>query len=389
MSPRGDSGAPRFWVNLTLSRRSVHWLAIVGRTAMPEQFPQLPPRSSRPRIAVPIAPPVLHPSLIPFDVMQAYEREVAAERLDLPEDEHINTADELGVEDAAALPQTPADSQTAIDALSQVPQFRGLPHALLEALAEGAMQCEVLEGEYLFIEGDAAESFYVVAEGTLEILRRKDDREVALRHLSHGEAIGLFGLFSGQQRAACARAIGHAVVLQIPAAALQQVIEQDAALHDRMVGFYQERILEGFLGSSRLFADVDAIARARMIGRFVEKLFKPGETVMHPGELCSLIGVVTHGALVLEDRAQRGQEAKQFEVTQGQFIAVTSAMSGHPGRLRIYAGETTSVVMLDHKEMTELLRDYPALRNLPRVLPAHARMLDRDVFCGHTGVPGL
>ncbi len=366
---------------------------------MPEQQTQLPPRSSRPRIAVPIAPPVLTPSLIPFDVMQAYEKEVSHTKA-VAEEDVINNADDLGVEDVEDAPsqqnsavgfvaESPANREEAIEALSQVTQFKGLPRKSLEALAEGAMQCEVSDSEYLFVEGDEADSFYVVSEGTLEILRRKDDREVALRHLSNGEAIGLFGLFSGQQRAACARAIGHAVVLQIPATALQMVIEQDAALHDRMVGFYQERILEGFLGSSRLFADVDSIARARMIGKFVEKQYKPGETVMHPGELCNLIGVVTHGALVLEDRAQLGQEARQFEVTQGQFIAVTSAMSGHPGRLRIYAGETTTVVMLGHKEMTELVRDYPALRNLPRVLPAHARLLDRDVFCGHTGVPGL
>ncbi len=348
---------------------------------------------------MPIPPPVLTPSLIPFDVMQAYEKEHAAKAV--AEEDVVNDADDLGVEDVGDeavsqlnsgigfVAESPAHPEVAIRALSMVQQFKGLPRESLAALAEGAMQCEVSDHEFLFVEGDEATTFYVVSEGTLEILRRKDDREVALRHLSEGEAIGLFGLFSGQQRAACARAIGHAVVLQIPATALQQVIEQDAALHDRMVGFYQERILEGFLGSSRLFADVDSIARARMIGKFVERQFKPGETVMQPGELCNLIGVVTHGALVLEDRAAAGQEARQFEVTQGQFIAVTSAMSGHPGRLRIYAGETTSVVMLGHKEMTDLLRDYPALRNLPRVLPTHARLLDRDVFCGHTGVPGL
>jgi cAMP-dependent protein kinase regulator len=365
-----------------------------------DQISSLPQRSNRPRVAVPVEPPMLLPveprSLIPVDVLEAYEREIEdADRED--SEDRVMLADELGVEDVeeensgviACITESPADPEAAIEALSRVDQFKGLPRASLEALAEGAMQCEVAEGEFLFVEGDAADSFFVVAEGTLEVLRRKDDREVALRHLSHGEAIGLFGLFSGQQRAACARAIGQAVVLQIPAEKLQAVIEQDSALHDRMVCFYQERILEGFLGSSRLFADVDSIARARMIGRFAEKQFKPGETVMNPGELFNLIGVVTHGALVLEDRAKLGQEARQFEVTQGQFIAVTSAMSGHPGRLRIYAGETTTVVLLGHKEMTELVRDYPALRNLPRVLPAHARLLDRDVFCGHTGVPGL
>ena len=59
----------------------------------------LPPRASRPRIAAPLAPPVLLPSLIPFDVLQAYEREVdTADRAAHPED-RVMGADELGVED--------------------------------------------------------------------------------------------------------------------------------------------------------------------------------------------------------------------------------------------------------------------------------------------------
>ena len=45
--------------------------------------------------------------------------------------------------------------------------------------------------------------------------------------------------------------------------------------------------------------------------------------------------------------------------------------------------------VLSHKDLNEILRDYPALRALPTRLPNHARQLDRDVFCGTTGLPGL
>ena len=91
-----------------------------------------------------------------------------------PEDDIINSADELGVEDVLSgqnsatsgvgfIAESPADRDTAIEVLSQVTQFRGLPRKSLEALAEGAMQCDISEGEYLFVEGDAADSFFVVA----------------------------------------------------------------------------------------------------------------------------------------------------------------------------------------------------------------------------------
>ncbi len=359
----------------------------------------LPPRSNRPRVAVPVDPPVLSPSLIPFDVMQAYEREAAQLARAAEEAEIVLSAEVISLDDESDaqehpsevgfLSEVPADPEVALMALNQVKQFHGLPAASLRALAEGAKEIEVSDGEMLFLEGDQASSFYVVLEGTLEILRRKEEREVALRHIGRGEPLGLFGLFSGQVRAACARAIGDALVLEVQSSSLEKVLTRDSELNERLLHFYQERLLEGFLGSSRLFAEVDSIARARMIGRFKERNLAAGEVFLHPGEVTNLLLVVTHGTLMLEDRPRVGQEAKQFEVTQGQYLAVTGAVTGLPTRLKVHAPEPVTVVMLGQKEMNELMRDYPALRNLSKLLPSFARALDRDVYCGHTGVPGL
>ena len=51
---------------------------------MPDHLPPLASREVRSRVAVPVQPPVLKPSLIPFDVMQEMEREtrVLPESLD-------------------------------------------------------------------------------------------------------------------------------------------------------------------------------------------------------------------------------------------------------------------------------------------------------------------
>jgi hypothetical protein len=64
-------------------------------------------------------------------------------------------------------------------------------------------------------------------------------------------------------------------------------------------------------------------------------------------------------------------------------------MSGQPSKLRVLSPEFSTVSMLAHKDLNELMRDYPALRTLPARLPNFGRALDRDVFCGSTGVPGL
>jgi CRP/FNR family cyclic AMP-dependent transcriptional regulator len=345
------------------------------------------PPSMRPRGAAPMPPPELRPSLIPEDVLQDAEREALSEPEEIF-DAEIRTAPEPVGDELPVHGQVRADLEVALFALTQVGLFKDLPTASLEALATGAVQLEVPDGELLFNEGDDAVSFFVVVDGTLELHRQRDGREVRLRHVTRGEAFGLFGLFSAQLRAASVRAIGDCTVLEISGARLQDLLGRDDQLHDRLLRFYRERLVEGFM-TSRVFTDVDSIARARLIGRFVHRELEAGEPLLTPGEVGNLLAVVTHGTLVLEERAKVGGPPRHFEVTQGQFLAVTCAMSGLPSRLRIFSPDYATVSVLSHKDLNELLRDYPALRSLPARLPGAANQLDRDVYCGTTGVPGL
>lgn len=368
---------------------AVHtFLAGFFKDDMEDNLPPIVPQALRTRVAVPMPPPVLRPSLIPHDVMQDVKREAQPAPEEVFDSEIIRTAPVPVADEVPIIGTVEADLEVALFALSQVNLFKELPTASLEALAKDAVQLEVPDGELLFNEGDDAVSFFVVVDGTLELQRVKDGREVRLRHVARGEAFGLFGLFSAQLRAASVRAIGDCTVLEISGERLQSLLESDDVLHERLLEFYRERLVEGFL-ASKLFSDIDSIARARLIGRFVHQEIESGQTLLHPGEVGNLLAVVTHGSVVLEERAKAGQPPRHFEVTQGQFLAMTCAMSGLPSKMRVFAPGFATLSVLPHKDLHELLRDYPALRNLPARLPQVANQLDRDVFCGTTGVPGL
>lgn len=349
-----------------------------------DHLPPLAPRERRTRVAVPVEPPVLKPSLIPFDVMREVERETQV----ADEGAEPSTSPLPMPEEAPVFTQSDADPEVALFALSQVRMFKDLPERSLTALAKGAQQLEIPDGEFLFLEGDEARSFYVVVEGTVELLRQKDGREVALRHANRGESLGLFGLFSAQLRAASSRAIGDCVIIEVSGARLQELLDRDDVLHARMLQMHRERLLESFM-SGKLFNDIDSIARARLIGRFVERTLEAGDHLLAPGEVNNLLAVVTHGSVILEERAKPGEQPRAYEVTPGQFFVVTAAMSGTPARMRIFVPEFAAVSTLSHRDLNELLHDYPALRTLPQRLPAFARQLDRSVFCGAVGVPGL
>lgn len=350
---------------------------------MAQQLPPLASREVRTRVAVPVQPPVLKPSLIPFDVLQEVERETRVVADQEPSTSPLAVPDDLPI-----FTEVDADPEVAMFALSQVRMFKDLPIHSMEALIAGAKQLEIPDGEFLFLEGDEARSFYVVVEGTIELLRQKDGREVALRHANRGESLGLFGLFSAQLRAASGRAIGDCVVIEISGDRLQALLDHDDQVHTRVLQMHRERLLESFM-ASKLFNDIDSIARARLIGRFANRNVETGEQLMSPGEVTNLIAVVTHGSLLLEERSRPGEQPRSFEVTPGQFIMVTSAMTGTPARLRMHAPQFATLSVLSHKDLNELLHDYPALRTLPQRLPSFTRQLDKNVFCGTVGVPGL
>ncbi len=334
----------------------------------------------RTRVAVPVTS-----SLIPGDVLREVKRQEEAKRPAIAEPTLVRPIVELSSHHSRL-----ASPQASIAALREVGLFRSLAHAALQALARGARRHQVDAGQPLFTEGEPATSFFVVVEGALEVVTHRDGEEQILRHADRGEVFGLFGLVAGDRRTATARAIGEdCEVLEFSAAALQGVLEQDDALHARLLRFFRERLVEGFVAAP-LFSDLlDPLARAQLIGRFRHQNLGPDSSLLAPGEVTTFIVLVTHGTLVAEERTRLGRAPRHFEVTQGEFLAVTSALTGLPAKMRVFAPIFATVALLDQKQVSELLRDLPALRGLPNQLAHFARQLDRDVFCGATGLSGV
>ena len=88
--------------------------------------------------------------------------------------------------------------------LRQVPMLRPLPVPVLEQLAQGVQRVEVPSGETVFEAGDMGDSFYVVADGTVQVL----DRDRLVRTMGPGEGFGEIALL-GQHRADHDRARGR------------------------------------------------------------------------------------------------------------------------------------------------------------------------------------
>jgi CRP-like cAMP-binding protein len=337
---------------------------------------------------MPVSPPVLRPSLIPLDVAQAAAK--ASQEIEHQEQAFFGE-DISGVITAPSshdsfpvVTRNPANPAYASGLLRQTPLFSLATTAALSTLAGQSNIANVPAGEKVFVQGESATCFYVVIAGTLEVTADKEGIPVVLRQARQHEVFGMYSILSDQPRTATVRALEDTTLLEIPAASLDRVIQDDPDIRAAVAQTQRERTLETFL-SQRIFAQVDSVAKARLIGKFTTLELRTGETLMQPGEVANALIVLSKGELRFEGTPKPNQPAKQLTMSQGQFVAVTCAMSGVPAQFRMFASLPTALEVLKHKDLNEVIRDFPSLRNLPGVLAKHTKTLDRDVYCGNVG----
>lgn len=84
--------------------------------------------------------------------------------------------------------------------------FRGMTEAHLEVIAPHVSERELAAGEVLVAEGEPALDLYIVRDGTLEVTKLGDGRDVAIGEIGTGEVIGEVALFDELPRSATVRA---------------------------------------------------------------------------------------------------------------------------------------------------------------------------------------
>ena len=138
----------------------------------------------------------------------------------------------------------PASSERGlIEALRKTPLFSGLPDDELLQLTRDAQVETHPDGDILFRAGDAAESFYVVMDGHVELFIEEAGRHNVLEVAGKGLLLGEAALFlDGKGYPHAARTVGYAKLLAVPAAPFLKLLEARFDLTLRMLGSMSMRL---------------------------------------------------------------------------------------------------------------------------------------------------
>jgi CRP/FNR family transcriptional regulator len=133
--------------------------------------------------------------------------------------------------------------QKTLDNISTIPLFDGLPSDELEALSEIVLHKHFNKGQIIFSEGDKADGFYVVVEGTVKIFKLSvEGKEHILHIFESGEPFGEVPVFAGEHFPAHAEAIAESRLLFFPRDAFVNLIKQVPSLALNMLAALSARL---------------------------------------------------------------------------------------------------------------------------------------------------
>jgi thioredoxin reductase (NADPH) len=203
-----------------------------------------------------------------------------------------------------------------------------LDEADMELVARLGARHQVVEGEYLYREGDAAYDFFVLVSAEVDIVVAVDDGERTIIHHGPGRFLGELNMLSGLRVLVSAKVVTPGEVLVVPRDRLRQLMATKPRLGDT--------ILAAFVARRRLLM-TGAAPAIRVIG----SQFSPES--LHIREFLVRVRI-PHEWLDVERDPQVGALLTQFGIaaTELPFVIATGTVlrRATPGDLAGYLGLT-------------------------------------------------
>jgi len=248
---------------------------------------------------------------------------------------------------------TSAAAERAPDGLPATPLVRALdPDDVRELI--GVMKLVRRPAADTVVDvGQQARALYWIARGSVEVTRG----ELVLGELRSGAFFGEIALVGGTTRTARVATTEETWLLEIPAAAVEELAGRAPKLAKVLAEYARVRLLANVTRTSELFRRLEEAERREMLARFSSRLIDAGEQLITRGQPNDTLFVLASGRAEVRDAAG-GCVA---ELVPGDGVGEMSLMSGKPAVADVVAVEPVVVLGLSRADFDEVAVQHPGL----------------------------
>lgn len=264
------------------------------------------------------------------------------------------------------------------ETLPPIPIFSELPEDAFEAML-GAMKLRRSRpGEEVIKEGEPGQAFFMIARGSVRIVRGIDDQQIELATLHEGSLFGEMALVSAAPRSATVASITDCDFLEFDRKALQAAASSVATIASALDKFTKERLLSNLMATSKLFSPLDRTQRLDLMRRFTAHDVAAGTDVIREGQAGQGLFVLMNGEV---DVSKVDGEEKVLLATlkPGEIFGEISLIHDQPTTATVTAATHASVLFLSRDFFQKLVQAVPEIREYVETL-TDERLMDTRIL---------
>lgn len=218
--------------------------------------------------------------------------------------------------------------------------------------------------QFLIQEGETGDSFYIIVDGTVRILRQIDGQLEEMGHLGPGQFFGEISLLTPLKRTATVETISECHILQLHRADLQRIIQQHPQIDDELRRFVYQRLIQNLVVTSFLFFPLSDIKRWELAQYFHMLNVPAYSPVCRQGQHADGFYIIAGGSLEMYQTASDGTKIYSEQLGSGQFFGATSLLYNIPSPMTIEPQEAVTLLRLDASQFHPVMQNYPRVFDL-------------------------
>jgi ABC-type bacteriocin/lantibiotic exporter with double-glycine peptidase domain/CRP-like cAMP-binding protein len=240
--------------------------------------------------------------------------------------------------------------------VNELPLLSVLPEEV-RALVEAAFVTVELEfGDTVMRQGDEADGYYAIVEGSARVLvRGEDGHEVSLNALGPGDAFGEAALLEGTARSATVRASSALKVRRLDRGLFLALVERYPEIVTAFRSAEHARRINDFLRLHSAFAALPRDAILRLIDELRALALHDGEEAVREGDPADAMYLIEDGRLGVwvGERRVRTLHA-------GEFFGELALLRDRPRMATVRAEGDVSLLALDASAFHRLMAEQPS-----------------------------
>lgn len=249
------------------------------------------------------------------------------------------------------------------DKLPSIPLFSFLDEDAFVSVLEGLQLKRYVQGQAIIQEGQAGDSFFILAEGDVTVSRNMRGKAVPLAKLHPGAVFGEMALISKAPRTATVAALVDCDLLELRRAALEDKAHELASVTQALREFTHDRFLTNLTATSPIFKPFPRSMRHEIIKKFQDFPVDPGDELIGEGEEGQGLFLILKGTVEVTKKGDGGSDVTLATLKEGDCFGEISLIQDSPTTASCSAVTRGQLLFLPKRDFTALTARHPELKD--------------------------